>query len=119
MNWFLAKVVYRIISGEGNHQAQFDEQLRLVQAATKQQAYHKAHQIGVAEQTTFTNEKQQLVQWKFINVSAIYLLNKLADGAELYSSIEEKDDGCRYEHVVHAKAFHLLNEVNASPLQQI
>ena len=30
MKWYLAKIVYRIICGEGNHTPQFDEQLRLI-----------------------------------------------------------------------------------------
>ncbi|MEP7129294.1 MAG: DUF4288 domain-containing protein, partial [Chitinophagales bacterium] len=29
MNWYLAKIVFRIICGDGLHQPQFDEQLRL------------------------------------------------------------------------------------------
>ena len=39
MNWYLAKLVFRIICGEGNHAAQFDEQLRLVNAFTKEEAF--------------------------------------------------------------------------------
>ena len=32
MNWFLAKIVYRIVCGKGEHTPQFDEQLRLIGA---------------------------------------------------------------------------------------
>lgn len=46
MNWYLAKIVYRIICGEGDHIAQFDEQLRLINAASKVDAFHKAQLIG-------------------------------------------------------------------------
>ncbi len=42
MYWFLAKIVYQIVCGEGNHTAQFDEQLRLVQAADENEAFDKA-----------------------------------------------------------------------------
>jgi hypothetical protein len=28
MRWFVAKIVYQIICGNGNHMPQFDEQLR-------------------------------------------------------------------------------------------
>ena len=30
MKWYLAKMIFRIICGEGEHTPQFDEQLRLV-----------------------------------------------------------------------------------------
>lgn len=39
MNWYLTKIVYRIICGQGNHTAQFDEQLRLIQADSAQEAF--------------------------------------------------------------------------------
>ena len=32
MKWYLAKIIYRIICGEGIHTPQFDEQLRLIHA---------------------------------------------------------------------------------------
>jgi hypothetical protein len=46
MNWYLAKIVYRIICGDGDHTAQFDEQLRLIYAANKEDAFYKAQHIG-------------------------------------------------------------------------
>ncbi|MDQ3846676.1 MAG: DUF4288 domain-containing protein [Bacteroidota bacterium] len=39
MNWYLTKIIYRIICGNGDHKAQFDEQLRLVEASSKQEAF--------------------------------------------------------------------------------
>lgn len=104
MNWYLAKVVFRIICGEGDHKAQFDEQLRLIAASSKEDAFQKAQQLGIDEQENFVNNKQQLVQWKFINVSEIYKLNTLIDGAELYSRIEERDNADAYINVVNNKA---------------
>jgi hypothetical protein len=32
MKWYLAKFVYQVVSGNGSHVAQFDEQLRLIRA---------------------------------------------------------------------------------------
>ena len=46
MEWYLAKLVYRIICGTGNHIAQFDEQLRLVQGEDELHAFNKAQLIG-------------------------------------------------------------------------
>src|SRR5258705_13702389 len=92
MHWYLAKIVFRILCGDGQHMAQFDEQLRLVSANDKDEAFHKAQQLGVLEEDTFFNKKDQLVQWKFINVCELYRLSELIDGAALYSRVDEKEN---------------------------
>lgn len=119
MNWYVAKLVYRIICGKGDHKAQYDEQLRLIEATSQREAFDKAGTIGQAEQMSFLNQRQQMVQWKFINVSDLYRLSEVVDGTELYSRIEERDDAATFEDLVHAKATHLLNEVNTPHLQTI
>jgi Domain of unknown function (DUF4288) len=108
MNWYLAKMVFRILCGDGQHSAQFDEQLRLIAAGSKEEAFHKAQSMGLNEQEMFFNKKEQLVQWQFINISELYRLQELIDGAELYSRIDEKDDAESYIHIVQAKAEHIL-----------
>ena len=104
MNWYLSKMVFRIICGDGKHTAQFDEQLRLIQAGSKEEAFHKAQLLGGREEEMFFNQNQQLVQWQFISVSELYQLNELIDGAELYSRIEEKENADSYLHIIHKKA---------------
>jgi hypothetical protein len=104
MNWYLAKLVFRIICGEGKHTAQFDEQLRLIAATGKEEAFTKAVTVGKKEEETFFNNKEQLVKWEFINVSELYLLSELIDGAELYSRIEEQDNADAYVYTVNQKA---------------
>jgi hypothetical protein len=104
MKWYLAKFVFRIVCGEGQHTAQFDEQLRLIAAATKEEAFNKAQQMGRQEEETFFNRKEQLVQWQFINISELYLLSDLIDGAELYSRIEERENAEAYVYTVNQKA---------------
>jgi hypothetical protein len=108
MSWFLAKIVFRIVCGDGDHTPQFDEQLRLIYADSMEEAFLKAGKTGKQGEETFYNKKQQLVQWRFINVSEIYKISKLIDGAELYSRIEEKDDAEAYIHVVNQKAENIL-----------
>lgn len=117
MNWYLAKIVFRIICGDGDHMAQFDEQLRLIHATSKEEAFHKAQVTGHREQESFFNTKQQLVQWKFINVSEIYGLNTLIDGAELYSRIEERDDADSYINLVNKKAGFIVSDKTREMLQ--
>jgi len=104
MNWYLSKMVFRIICGDGNHAAQFDEQLRLITANSKEEAFHKAQLLGVKEEEMFFNTAQQLVQWQFISISELYQLQELIDGAELYSRIEEQENADSYLHIVHKKA---------------
>ena len=108
MKWYLAKIVYQIICGDGDHTAQFDEQLRLIKAENKKEAFNKAQRTGKSEEETFLNEKQQLVQWRFINVSELYKLSDLIDGAEVYSRIEERDDADGYIDTLNKKAKHII-----------
>ena len=104
MNWYLGKLVFRIICGEGDHTPQFDEQLRLIAAGDRQEAFLKAREIGEASEEVLLNIKQQLVQWKFINVSELYKLNGWIDGAELYSRINETEDAENYIAFTNRKA---------------
>ena len=104
MNWYLTKLIFQIICGDGDHTAQFDEQLRLIAAETKEQAFFKAQEIGRQEEESFYNIREQLVQWRFINVCEVYKLHELIDGTEVYSRIEERDDAENYIHVIHQKA---------------
>jgi hypothetical protein len=107
MNWYLAKIVFRIVCGDGQHMAQFDEQLRLVAAGSKEEAFQKAQAMGMREEEVFINRKEQWVRWQFINVCELYRLSELIDGAELYSRIEEKENAEAYLHIVNRKAQHI------------
>ncbi len=107
MNWYTAKLIYRIITGDGNHHAQFEEQLRLIKACDESEAFERARAIGCAGQDSFLNCHAETVQWQFIAVAAIGLLAVLEDGAELYYSISEepdKDAAEQYVASVQAKA---------------
>jgi hypothetical protein len=104
MNWYLAKIVFRIICGDGQHTPQFDEQLRLIGAADEDEAFYKAQDLGIREEDTFLNAKRKQVHWQFINVSELYKVSALIDGAELYSRIRETDQAEDYINLVHKKA---------------
>ncbi|MCR6721963.1 MAG: DUF4288 domain-containing protein [Chitinophagaceae bacterium] len=108
MNWYLAKLVFRIVCGDGQHTAQFDEQLRLVAGTDKENAFRKAYDIARQEEDSFYNRKEQLVRWEFINISELYHLQELIDGAELYSRIEERENADAYIHAIHQKAKNLF-----------
>ena len=119
MNWYLTKLVYRIICGNGEHTAQFDEQLRLIAAENEEEAFTKAQSTGLKEEDCFTNVNQQAVQWKFINVAELYKLQELIDGAELYSMIRETGDAESYISFIQNKAAHIQQKQTHQLLQLI
>lgn len=110
MNWYLAKIVFQIICGEGSHTPQFDEQLRLISAPSGQQAFLKARELGHREEDSFISEKKQLVQWRFVDVCELYPLHELIDGAELYSRIQEVEHADSFVQVVRRRADALMGE---------
>lgn len=119
MNWYITKIVYQIICGEGNHTAQFDEQLRLIRALDAQEAFQKAQRLGLTEEQCFRNDKHHLVQWKFIDVCELYQLSELIDGAEIYSRVQETDDAARFISMVRNKADYIMGENVLRSLQLI
>ena len=69
--------------------------------------------MGRQEEESFFNRKEQLVQWRFINISELYQLSELIDGAELYSRIEEKENAEAYIYTINQKAENIVcNETN-------
>jgi hypothetical protein len=116
MNWFIVKIVYEIICGDGRHAAQFDEQLRLVQAGSLADAFQLANAIGQQEALCFQNAKQQLVQWKFLAVPEVFPLVDLIHGAEIFSRIREVDHVSEYKEVLHSRANRLSqNQLTCQP----
>jgi hypothetical protein len=116
MNWYLTKLVYQIICGDGNHTPQFDEQLRLIKASNSAQALHKARNIGNAESETFFNDEQQIVQWKFIDVCGLSTITELTDGAEVFSQIHEYSDESGYLKMIRDKAGKLVSTLDTRAL---
>jgi len=108
MKWYLAKLVYRIVCGEGSHTPQFDEQLRLICAEDDLHAFQKARTTGHMEEDNFLNSIQKPVHWKFIDVSELHPLAELIDGAELYSRICEEEEAERFIRTTRQRASYLL-----------
>jgi hypothetical protein len=108
MNWYLSKLVFRIICGDGRHKAQFDEQLRLIYAEDEFHAFHKARSIG--ERECMEEYIIRRVQWKFIDVSELLLLSDFIDGAEIYSKITEQENADLYIRNTQKRAVQLLQD---------
>jgi hypothetical protein len=110
MNWYIAKIVFNISSENTKHTPQFDEQLRLISADHQEEAFHKARVIGLSEEDSFFNDQNNRVKWEFINVSEVVAVNRLEDGAELYSQILETNEAKSYINCVHQKAIFLRRD---------
>jgi len=104
MNWYITKVIFAITREDSQSKKQFDEQLRLIAASDKEEAFFKARAIGLAEEECFYSDNNKKVRWEFINVSEVIPVKGLEDGAELYSRIHETDEGSSYIHSIHQKA---------------
>ena len=106
MKWYLSKLVFQIICGDGLHAAQFDEQLRLIYAEDELHAFQKARSMG--ERDCMKDELIKQVQWKFIDVSELHLLSAFIDGAEIYSKITEEENADLYIRNTQKRAVQLL-----------
>jgi hypothetical protein len=111
MNWYLAKIVFQIVCGEGCHTPQFDEQLRLICATDECAAICKAQGIGHQEEDSFFNQQQKLVQWRFVNIAELYCLSQHMDGAEIFSRIIETYNGHDFVSEINKKAVRLQQEM--------
>lgn len=104
MNWYIAKLVYQVISGAGNHTPQFDEQLRLIRADEYGWAREKASIVGRLLERFVENTKNEKVIWRFVEVTELIQIPSLEDGDEIYSTIQEPNDVNEYLALISAKA---------------
>ena len=103
MNWYIAKIVFRINAENLLQKPQFDEHIRLIEADNFEEAFRKSRIIGITEEDIIFRDTTK-VSWEFVNVSELYPLKELKHGAELYSQINEEEEANAYIHHVHQKA---------------
>ena len=104
MNWYTAKIIFRILINTDKQTPQFDEQLRLIAALDEKEAFAKAGFLGQKEDAVFFNDKNEMVRWQFIAVADILALSNIEDGIELYSKIEEANDAAEYIKIANQKS---------------
>lgn len=107
MNWYVAKIVFRITPARESAVGQFNEHLRLIRAESLEQAYLKARLMGICEEETFKHTKDP--NREFVNVAALHPILELTDGAEVYSRVHEVDGPGDYVQWVHQQAAALAN----------
>ena len=103
MNWFVAKMIFQIIS-DHNNCIQFDEQLRLIEAVDKHLALEIAYQIGFIVQEELKSNHNENTKLKFIAVTELEHLGNLEHGKELHYHIVEPDHIESYLALSHEKA---------------
>ncbi|MES2513626.1 MAG: DUF4288 domain-containing protein [Bacteroidota bacterium] len=110
MKWFAVKYIYQIISGEGNHRPQFDEQIRLLISESSSDALFKAQALARKFHQTFLNFRGEEVIWKFIGIADLHEIQDPHDGLEVASVIHEPANLKEFmDHTNKRKAF--LTEV--------
>lgn len=106
MKWFVVRYIYQIITGDGDHAPQFDEQLRLTMADNCDEALLKAERQADEFHQPFRNFKGDMVSWNFICVADLYEIQSPTDGAELASVLHEPEDvGAFLDHVNQHKSY--------------
>ncbi|HEY8399107.1 MAG TPA: DUF4288 domain-containing protein [Flavihumibacter sp.] len=89
MSYYLAKLCYEIICGDGAHTPQFEEQIRLLESENCRQAIEAAYEIGQNEAHVLQQDGCLRVEWKFLGVTELLTLHPMAHGAELYQAHRE------------------------------
>ena len=106
MNWYLTKMVFRIIFGKGEHKARFEEQIRIIAAPTAEAALEKANIMALTEKNQ-VKDSGSLVKWQFVTITELYRLHNFIDGAEIFSQLREEENGDLFEEMMHRKAEHV------------
>src|SRR3954464_10338756 len=86
MKKYLVKLMFNINIDNGNNTSEFDEQIRVVEANSLENAFYKARSLGKKEEETFLDAESKMVSWNFIDVAEVYPLEEIKDGEQLYSN---------------------------------
>lgn len=103
MNWYVAKLVFRITTAQTQTVGQFDEHIRLIRADSFEGAFRKARLIGIQEEDSCPDRPR----WEFVNISELFPLEELKDGVEVYSRIQDIPQAQSYINLIHLKAAEL------------
>jgi hypothetical protein len=107
MKWYIAKIVFNIVTGSVVKKSQFEEQLRLVEAESIEEAFLKAKTIGIGEEEILVQREGQFIKWEFVDVADLLPLGPLQSGTEIYSQIHEIEESQQYIHSVHQRGMAL------------
>lgn len=100
MNWYVVTIV--MSTPEYSTTQQFREQVRLISAASTEEAFLKGRMVGLNQESNSTLE--------FINVTDVVLLETVTDGMEVCSHLREEKESVAYIRKTHERAVMIRNE---------
>lgn len=109
MQWYLAKLVYRIHCRDAGNPAEFDEQLRLINADDDLHAFQKARMMGEKEGEIQLHCAGTVIARKFVDVCELHKLDTGIDGAEMYSQISVQENADAYIRNTQKRALYLFD----------
>ena len=104
MNAYLVTLVFQIAIENQTGNTQFDEQIRILKADCHEDAWEKAHTLGLEEEEHFFNIHKEKVSWKFIAPADVVPMHGLPDGGQVYSLTHETDDAEMFISRIQAKS---------------
>lgn len=104
MQKYLAKLLFNINIENGKDTSQFDEQIRIIESISVEQAFYKARSIGKREEESFLNQENVSISWHFIDVSEVYPLETMKDGDQVYSLSHKINDTNAYINYIRQKS---------------
>jgi hypothetical protein len=107
MKKYLAKLMFNVKIDNGSDASQFDEQIRIIESHSLEDAFHKARSLGKKEEETFLDSENKLVSWQFIDVAEVYPLENLKDGEQLYSNTHKTNDTFSFIRYIRQKSMEI------------
>ncbi len=106
MKKYLAKLIFNVNIENSEHK-EFDEQIRIIEAHDLEGAFLKARNVGRREEESFFDSSNKLVDWIFIDVAEIYLLDGMKDGEQVYSNTRKIKDSHSFISYVRQKSMEI------------
>jgi Domain of unknown function (DUF4288) len=107
---YLAKLIYKIDLGSTTSNAEFEEQLRVIYALSTEDAFYKSRLIGSQEETNVINENGKMINWKFIDVIDLVLIDDTQHGSELFTTTNQIESPENYINIIKHKAMILQTQ---------
>lgn len=99
--------MFNISIEDGKQNSHFDEQIRLIESHSIEDAFYKARGIGKREEESFVNDQNELVSWNFIDVAEVYQIEGLRDGDQVYSNTHIQSDAASYIGYIRQKSMEI------------
>ncbi|MDP2386433.1 MAG: DUF4288 domain-containing protein [Bacteroidota bacterium] len=111
MNWYISKLIFNILENNAESSSQFDEQLRMIQAVDKEEAFSIARVLGKNEENDplVSSGGKNRVIWKFIDVVELNEIKELKNGMEIHSRVHEAEESKEYIKFAQYKAKTIQN----------